>query len=69
MADIEDGQLLVSFSARDDLAIYYFENKEGTAKVSPLKVDERGGVEGGLPGFYDQSLTELSDYLDALKKT
>ena len=56
--------------ARDDLAIYYFEPpEEGVAKVNCLEIDERGGVKGGLPGFYDQSLTELSDYLDALKKT
>ena len=56
--------------ARDDLAIYYFEApEEGVAKAKPLEIDERGGVQGGLPGFYDQSLTELSDYLDALKKS
>lgn len=50
-----------------DLAIYYFENKDGKAVTTRLKVDERGGVEGGLPGFFDQSLDELSEYLAALK--
>jgi energy-coupling factor transporter ATP-binding protein EcfA2 len=52
---------------RKDLAIYYFENKDGTAVTKRLNVDERGGVEGGLPGFFDQSLDELSEYLSALK--
>ncbi|MCH7979512.1 MAG: AAA family ATPase [Acidobacteria bacterium] len=54
---------------KSQLAIYYFENDKGTAKVRPLKIDERGGVEGGLPGFFEHSLTELSEYLDVLKKT
>ncbi len=51
----------------DDLAIYYFKNENGRAATTRLKVDERGGVEGGLPGFFDQSLDELSEYLAALK--
>jgi hypothetical protein len=33
-----------------------------------LEVDEQGGVKGGLPGFFDQSLDELTEYLEALKK-
>lgn len=53
--------------AQSDLAIYYFENKEGRAVCTRLNIDERGGVEGGLPGFFDQSLDELSEYLAALK--
>jgi energy-coupling factor transporter ATP-binding protein EcfA2 len=51
----------------DELAIYYFLNEKGVAKVRRLKIDNTGGVEGGLPGFFDQSLDELSEYLDALK--
>lgn len=50
-----------------DLALYYFENKDGRAECRRLSVNERGAVEGGLPGFFDQSLGELSEYLDALK--
>lgn len=53
----------------DELAIYYFENEEGVAKVRRLAINALGQVEGGLPGFFDQSLAELSEYLDALKKT
>jgi len=53
----------------DDLAIYYFpEPKEGKADPRKLKIDEKGGVEGGLPGFFDQSLDELAEYLEALKQ-
>ena len=52
----------------DDLAIYYFQNVDGTAKVERLEVNRYGQVKGGLPGFFDQSLTELSNYLDALRK-
>jgi energy-coupling factor transporter ATP-binding protein EcfA2 len=54
--------------AKDDLAIYYFENEKGTARARLLPVDETGRVEGGLPGFFDQSLKELTEYLEALKK-
>ena len=55
--------------ARNDLTIYYFpEPKDGKADPRPLKIDEKGGVEGGLPGFFDQSLDELTEYLEALKQ-
>jgi predicted ATPase len=50
------------------IAIYSFENVNGTAKVTRLDVDEQGGVKGGLPGFFDQSLDELTEYLETLKK-
>jgi energy-coupling factor transporter ATP-binding protein EcfA2 len=51
----------------DQLAIFYFENKKGIAEVRKLDVDEKGRVDGGLPGFFDHSLTELSQTLEALK--
>jgi energy-coupling factor transporter ATP-binding protein EcfA2 len=55
--------------SRDDLTIYYFpEPKEARADPRKLKIDEQGGVEGGLPGFFDQSLDELTEYLEALKQ-
>lgn len=50
-----------------DLAIYYFENQHGTAKATRLQIDETGAIPGGLPGFFDQSLGELTEYLGALK--
>jgi predicted ATPase len=53
---------------KNELAIYYFKSPEkDVANVQQLAVDDKGGVEGGLPGFYDQSLDELSEYLDALR--
>jgi hypothetical protein len=53
---------------REDLTIYYFERDNGTTSCKKLDVDDAGGVEGGLPGFFDQSLGELAEYLDALKR-
>jgi energy-coupling factor transporter ATP-binding protein EcfA2 len=53
---------------RQNLAIYYFEPKGDTAVVRRLEVDEYGRVEGGLPGFFDHSLSELSEYIEALQK-
>lgn len=50
------------------VAIYSFENVNGTARAIRLEVDEQGGVKGGLPGFFDQSLDELTEYLETLKK-
>jgi predicted ATPase len=55
--------------AKDEVALYHFENVEGTAKVKRLGINEHGQVDGGLPGFFDQSLAELTEFLDALKKT
>jgi predicted ATPase len=54
---------------REDLSMYYFEPKEGTVDVRRLEVDKYGRVEGGLPGFFDHSLHELSEYLEALKRS
>lgn len=53
----------------DRLAIYYFEVKDGVAVSKRLEIDEKGRVPGGLPGFFEHSLSELADYLDALKKS
>jgi hypothetical protein len=55
--------------AKDDVALHYFENVQGTAQVKRLGINEHGQVEGGLPGFFEQSLKELTQFLDALKKT
>jgi energy-coupling factor transporter ATP-binding protein EcfA2 len=53
---------------KEDLAMYYFEPREGTVDVRRLEVDKYGRVEGGLPGFFDHSLSELSEYLETLQK-
>jgi hypothetical protein len=54
--------------AKDDVALHYFENVDGTARVRRLGINEHGQVDGGLPGFFDQSLAELTEYLGALGK-
>jgi len=59
---IAKGQL-----SRADLSIFYFENQNGAAQVRRLEVDDRGCVDGGLPGFFEHSLAELSELLDSLK--
>lgn len=53
---------------RSQLAIYYFQNEQGLARVERVQVDEQGRVKGGLPGFFDQSLAEFAEHLDALAK-
>jgi hypothetical protein len=55
--------------AKEDVALHYFENVEGTARVKRLGINEHGQVDGGLPGFFEQSLKELTEFLHALKKT
>ncbi len=56
--------------SQNDLTIYYFEEPvDRVARARPLAINERGQVDGGLPGFFEQSLAELTSYLDALKKT
>jgi predicted ATPase len=55
--------------AKDDVALHYFQNIEGKAEVKRLGINEHGQVDGGLPGFFEQSLKELTEFLDALKKT
>jgi len=54
--------------AKEQLAVYYFVNEDGRAKVTRLAINDLGQVDGGLPGFFEQSLTELTEYLDALRK-
>lgn len=51
--------------SKNDFSIYYFENQNGTACARALNVDEKGRVEGGLPGFFEQTLQEMIDFLEA----
>jgi len=48
---------------KEDVAIYYFENREGKAKVKKLEVNESGQIDGGLPGFFEAEIDELLDAL------
>lgn len=49
-----------------ELAVYFFEKDKDEAKVSPLSVDYRGQVRGGLKGFFEASMDELEEYMKAL---
>jgi hypothetical protein len=53
---------------RDEVALHYFQNKNGTAEVSRREINQFGQVVGGLPDFFEQSLAELTDYLRAVSK-
>ena len=50
----------------DDIAIYYFNNEKGAAEITKLDIDEYGRVSGGLPGFFEQNIRNVIEYLDAL---
>lgn len=51
----------------DEIAVYYFENKNGNAEVERLKINEFGQVAGGLPGFFEENLDELIQSLENLE--
>ncbi len=51
---------------REDLAINYFEKVDGATRVTPLEIDDKGRVKGGLPGFFEAELDELSNFIKAL---
>ena len=53
---------------RDEVALHYFQNKNGTADVSRREINQFGQVDGGLPDFFEQSLAELTEYLKAVSK-
>lgn len=50
----------------DEIAIYYFKNEKGVAEITKLEIDEYGRVSGGLPGFFEQNIRNVIEYLDAL---
>ncbi len=53
---------------KKDLAIYYFENVKGKAKVKKVEFDRYGRVKGGLPGFFESEIDNLTEYLEAISK-
>jgi len=48
---------------KEDVAIYYFKNRDGKAEVKRLNVNESGQIDGGLPGFFEAEIDELLDAL------
>jgi len=53
---------------RDDFAVYYFERDGLAAKARKLEVNEKGQIEGGLPGFFEVDWETTEAYLRALAK-
>ncbi|MBI4753656.1 AAA family ATPase [Candidatus Desantisbacteria bacterium] len=51
---------------RDELSVCYFENKDGNATITQQEIDELGRVKGGFSGFFEQSLQELTEFLEAI---
>ena len=51
----------------EDLAVYAFDkDEEGVASAKPCEIDENGQVAGGIPGFFEESITDMSDVVGAL---
>ncbi len=52
---------------RDEIVVYYFENKDGIAEIRRVEVDEYGRISGGLPGFFEHNIEKMLDYLSSLE--
>jgi predicted ATPase len=67
-------RLLTAVARKDlkveDLAVHYFEKRpeDVASEIKELKIDEKGRLEGGLPGFFEEDLKEFREYLDALAR-
>lgn len=47
---------------KEDVAIIYFEMKDGAVRTSNVEINDRGMVKGGLPGFFEADLLEMKDF-------
>jgi predicted ATPase len=54
--------------ASDELRVYFFTKARNEARVTSLKVDDRGGVEGGLRGFFEVDMENYERHLKALSR-
>jgi predicted ATPase len=54
--------------SNDDVAIYSFSRRGDNAYAKLLKLDSRGRVQGGLPGFFDASIEEAERHIKALER-
>ena len=51
----------------DDIAVYAFDKDEqGVTSAELREIDEKGQVTGGIPGFFEESVTDMSDVVAAL---
>ncbi len=50
-----------------DVAIYAFDkDADGVASAERLEINAEGQVEGGIPGFFEESIADMSDVVAAL---
>ncbi len=49
---------------KEDVNIIFFNKEEGVVKTRSLEIDDKGRVKGGLPGFFEQNLDEIIDFLE-----
>lgn len=50
------------------LAIYYFDKINGWTDAKELKVDDKGTLEQGLPGFFEADVGEFRKYIEAISR-
>ena len=46
---------------KEELTLYYFENRDGAAEIQRIEIDEYGRVSGGLPGFFEHNIDKMLD--------
>ena len=51
----------------DDLAIYAFNEEQGIATANRCEIDELGRITGGIPGFFDEGITDMEEVVEALR--
>jgi len=50
------------------LKVYYFEKEKGISKVTPLPLNEKGELEGGMKGFFEEDLGHIDKFIERMKK-
>ena len=51
----------------EDLAVYAFDkDEEGVASAIRCEIDDLGRITGGIPGFFEESVTDMSEVVAAL---
>ena len=54
---------------REDIVVYAFDKDEsGAATAEKREIDELGRVSGGIPGFFEESVEDMSEIMAALKE-
>ncbi len=50
------------------LKVYYFEKEKGISKVTSLPLNEKGELEGGMKGFFEEDLGHIDKFIERMKK-